>query len=437
MSQDSSGKKGKLTSLEKKWVLYDVANSAFTLMVSTLIPIYFHQLAESENVAETDYLAYWGYAVTISTIAVILLGPVLGAISDKKDKKKPVFLATIILGAIGCFAMGFVSHWIAFIIVFMLAKIFYQISLIIYDSTLNDVTDESRVDEVSSQGYAWGYIGSVIPFIVCLIIFIVGSKNEVFAGPGKILSFAIVALWWFLVSMPLIKAYRQKHYVGDASGNKSDTNSDSNSEPEIHENILRQLGGTLKEMAKNKQILFFVIAFFFYIDGVYTIIDMSTAYGTALGLNTVSLLLALLVTQFVAFPSAITFGKLSKKYSSKTLISVCIVAYFCVAMFAIFMTTQVHFWILAVGVGLFQGGIQALSRSYFTKIIPPERSGEFFSFLDICGKGASILGTFLVSLISQFTGNQRIGIAPIAVFFIIGMILFRLSCSYGDKRDVA
>lgn len=430
MSQDSSAKKGRLTSLEKKWVLYDVANSAFTLMVSTLIPIYFHQLADSEGIAETDYLAYWGYAVTISTIAVILLGPVLGAISDKKDKKKPVFLTTIVLGAIGCFAMGFVGHWIAFIIVFMLAKIFYQISLIIYDSTLNDVTDESRVDEVSSQGYAWGYIGSVIPFIVCLAIYIVGTKKEGLAGPGKILSFAIVALWWFLVSMPLIRAYKQKHYVGDTS-----SGSDLYAEAEKQENILKQLGGTLKEMAKNKQILFFVIAFFFYIDGVYTIIDMSTAYGTALGLNTVSLLLALLVTQFVAFPSAIAFGKLSKKYSSKTLITICIAAYFCVAMFAIFMSSQVHFWILAVGVGLFQGGIQALSRSYFTKIIPPERSGEFFSFLDICGKGASILGTFIVSVISQVTGNQRIGIAPIAVFFIIGMVLFRMSCSYGDSKN--
>lgn len=421
MSQNSAKSNTKLTSLEKKWVLYDVANSAFTLMVSTLIPIYFHQLADKSGIAETDYLAYWGYAVTISTIAVILLGPVLGAISDKKDRKKPVFLATIILGALGCFAMGFAGNWIAFILVFMLAKIFYQISLIIYDSTLNDVTTEDRVDEVSSQGYAWGYIGSVIPFIVCLVLYVVGTKKDAFAGPGKVIAFTLVAAWWFLVSMPLIRAYKQKHYVGDTD------------REETHENILKQLGGTIREMAKNKQILFFVLAFFFYIDGVYTIIDMSTAYGTALGLNTVSLLLALLVTQFVAFPSAIAFGKLSRKYSSKTLITICIFAYFCVAMFAIFMSNQVHFWILAVGVGLFQGGIQALSRSYFTKIIPPERSGEFFSFLDICGKGASILGTFIVSVISQVTGNQRIGIAPIAAFFIIGMILFRLSCSFGQK----
>lgn len=408
-----------LTTLEKKWILYDVANSAFTLMVSTLFPIYFHILAEQRGISSTDYLAWWGYAVTFSTLIVILLGPVFGAVSDKKDRRKPVFASTIILGAIGCMILGFVKNWIVFLILFMAAKIFYQLSLIIYDSTLHDVTTIDRMDEVSSQGYAWGYIGSVIPFILCLVFYIIGTKKPSFAGPGRTLAFVLVALWWFLVSLPLLRVYRQKHYVeGTAAGSGL--------------SLLRQLGQTLKEMAKRKQILLFVLAFFFYIDGVYTIIDMSTAYGTALGLDTTGLLLALLVTQFVAFPSALTFGKLSKKVHARVLISICILAYFCIAVFAIFMSTQVHFWILAVGVGLFQGGIQALSRSYFTKIIPPERSGEFFSFLDICGKGASIFGTFLVSILSQITKNQRLGIAPIAVFFIIGLLLFHLSCRAAD-----
>jgi UMF1 family MFS transporter len=188
-----------------------------------------------------------------------------------------------------------------------------------------------------------------------------------------------------------------------------------------------RLGTTLKEIFKNKKVFLFLLAFFFYIDGVYTIIDMATAYGSSLGLDTTGLLLALLVTQIVAFPSSIIFGRLARKIASEKLITVCICAYFGIAVFAMFMSSQLHFWILAVCVGMFQGGIQALSRSYFTKIIPAEKSGEYFGLLDICGKGASFMGTFVVSLIAQITGVQNIGVGSLAIFFVVGLILFRLS----------
>ena len=171
----------------------------------------------------------------------------------------------------------------------------------------------------------------------------------------------------------------------------------------------------------------FLLAFFFYIDGVYTIIDMATAYGSALGLDPTGLLLALLVTQIVAFPFAILFGRLAQKYSSEKLIAVCIAAYFGIAVFAVFLRSQWQFWLLAVLVGMFQGGIQALSRSYFTRIIPPEQSGEYFGLMDICGKGAAFLGTTLVSAISQFSGSMSTGVGMIAVLFVIGFALFRMA----------
>ena len=171
----------------------------------------------------------------------------------------------------------------------------------------------------------------------------------------------------------------------------------------------------------------FLLAFFFYIDGVYTIIDMATAYGTALGLDSTGLLLALLVTQLVAFPFAIIFGRLSKCYDVRTLITVCIAAYFGIAVFAIFLKAQWQFWIMAILVGMFRGGIQALSRSYFTKIIPAEKSGEYFGLMDICGKGASFLGTTVISLIAQFTGKVNIGVGAISLFFVLGMIVFKMA----------
>ena len=187
-------------------------------------------------------------------------------------------------------------------------------------------------------------------------------------------------------------------------------------------------------MKKEKHIFLFLLAFFFYIDGVYTIIDMATAYGQALGLDSTGLLLALLVTQIVAFPFCLIFGALAKKIPGTTLITVCIGAYFLIALYAIQLDKQSEFWFLAVCVGMFQGGIQALSRSYFAKIIPPEKSGEYFGLLDICGKGASFLGTTLVSVISQVTGKVNLGVGAIAIVFVIGFVLFRKAVSVNPEK---
>ena len=407
----------KLNGKEKRWILYDVGNSAFVLLVATIIPIYFNYLAGKAGLSDVDYLAYWGYAASICTVIVAILGPILGTIADTKGYKKPIFMISILIGTIACSLLGLMVQWMAFLIVFLIAKVGFSASLIFYDSMLSDITDEERMDYVSSQGYAWGYIGSCVPFVLCLVIVLgsdpLGIRMETAMG----IAFVLVAVWWLLMSLPLLKNYEQKYYV--------------EKKPHAIAQSFKRLGETFKNMKEEKQIFMFLLAFFFYIDGVYTIIDMATAYGSALGLDSTGLLLALLVTQIVAFPCAIIFGNLSYRIRTEKLIIVCIFAYLGIAIFAVFLKTQLQFWILAILVGMFQGGIQALSRSYFTKIIPEEHSGEYFGLMDICGKGASFVGTTIVSIVSQLTGNISMGVGMIAILFCIGIVIFLKAVSMG------
>lgn len=405
--------KQKYTSLEKAWILYDVGNSAFVLLVSTIIPIYFNYLSESAGLSSVTYLAYWGYAASVATLAVAFIGPVFGAVADTKNYKKKIFLVTVLVGVIGCIAMGIAATWLGFLMIFVIAKIGYSASLVFYDSMLHDVTTPEKLDEVSSQGYAWGYIGSCIPFIISLGIVLGAEPLGLSMQTAMGISFAVVAVWWIVSSLPLLKNYRQIHYVENTPG--------------LVGKSFRRLWETLKGMKDDRKILLYLLAYFFYIDGVYTIIEMATAYGTALGLDTTGLLLALLVTQIVAFPSAIAFGKFTEKYPSENLITICILAYTAIAVYALFLNSQLQFWILAVCVGLFQGGIQALSRSHFAKLIPPQKSGEYFGIMDICGKGASFIGTALVGFVSQVTGSTNQGVAVLAVVFVVGLVLFHVS----------
>ncbi|HJC34855.1 MAG TPA: MFS transporter [Candidatus Mediterraneibacter faecipullorum] len=405
--------KFKLTSLEKKWVLYDVGNSAFTLMVSTIFPIYFNSLAESAGISDVNYLAYWGYATSICTLIVAILGPTLGAIADTKNFKKIIFSAAMGVGVFGCIVLGFLSSWLWFLVIFVLAKTGYSASLVFYDAMLTDVTEPERMDSVSSHGYAWGYIGSCIPFVISLVIVLGGGSVGLGTQTSMILAFIITAVWWLCSSIPLLRSYRQKYF--------------SEAGEHVVRNSFRRLGRTFIELTKQKHIFVFLLAFFFYIDGVYTVIDMATAYGQALGLDSTGLLLALLVTQVVAFPCVLIFSRLVKKVRPETIITICIAAYFCIAVYAYWLDTQFDFWLLAVLVGMFQGTIQALSRSYFAKIIPAEKSGEFFGIYDICGKGASVIGTALVSVLSQLTGSINIGVSALSVMFLIGLVLFRFS----------
>lgn len=400
----------KLTKMEKYWILYDVGNSAFTLLVSTIIPIYFNALAGNAGISEVDYLAYWGYAASISTVIVAILGPTMGTVADTRNYKKPLFVFFMMIGVIGCAALSVPTSWIVFLVVFVIAKVGYNASLIFYDSMLVDVTTPERMDKVSSHGYAWGYIGSCIPFIISLVFVLMYESIGITMNTAMMLAFLINAAWWVLMTLPLLKNYRQKNFAVPP-------------EHPIKDSFIR-LGHTLRDIKKEKKIFLYLLAFFFFIDGVYTIIEMATAYGSALGLDTTGLLLALLVTQIVAFPCALIFSRFSKRYETTKLIKVCIAAYTLIALFAIQLDKQWEFWFLAVMVGMFQGAIQALARSYFAKIIPAEKSGEYFGIYDICGKGASFMGTTLVGIVAQITNIANAGVAIIAVMFVIGFVLF-------------
>ena len=410
-------KKFSPTGLERAWILYDVGNSAFVLLVATLIPIFFNALAEEGGLSSVEYLAYWGYAASAVTIITAVLSPILGTLADTRGFKKPIFILCLVVGVAGCCAMGVAKTWLPFLLIFVFAKVGFSGSLVFYDSMLSDVTTPDRMDVVSSRGYAWGYIGSCVPFVVCLALVLGSGAIGLSQMTALNIALFITAAWWLAMTLPLLKTYRQLHYV------------------EVEKHAIRQsfarIGHTLRHLHEDKQVFWFLLAFFCYIDGVYTIIDMATAYGTALGLDTTGLLLALLLTQIVAFPSALIFGRLSAKYPSTTLIPVCIAAYAGIALFAFFLTQQWQFWVLAFVVGMFQGGVQALSRSHFAKIIPPEKSGEYFGLFDICGKGASFLGTMIVSVGSQLTGSANVGVGSLIVLFIVGFVLFRVSCKEG------
>ena len=402
--------KFKLTPLEKKWVLYDVGNSAFTLMVSTIFPIYFNYLAENVGIIEENYLAYWGYATSVCTLIVALLGPTLGAIADTRNFKKAIFTIAMAVGVLGCVVLGFLSSWIWFLVVFVIAKTGYSASLVFYDSMLTDVTEPERMDTVSSHGYAWGYIGSCIPFVACLGIVLGAGSLGISMQTSMILAFIVTAAWWLCSSMPLLFSYRQKYFAEAGT--------------HVVRNSFKRLGHTFAELTKEKRIFVFLLAFFFYIDGVYTIIEMATSYGKDVGVGDNDLLMALLLTQIVAFPFALLFGWLSKRVKTEKLIYVGIIGYFFIALFAIQLDRAWEFWFLAVCVAIFQGGIQALSRSYFAKIIPKEKSAEYFGFYDIFGKGAAFTGTLLVSVVTQLTGHSRYGIISISFLFVIGFVLF-------------
>ncbi len=413
--------KFKMTPIEKKWVLYDVGNSAFTMLVSTIFPIYFNYLAGNAGISDVDYLAYWGYAASVSTLCVALLGPTLGAIADTKNFKKRIFKWTLAVGVLGCVILGFLSSWIWFLGIFVLAKVGYSSSLVFYDAMLTDVTEPERMDTVSSQGFAWGYIGSCIPFIASLGIVLGGGSLGLSMQASMTIAFLITAVWWLVSAVPLLLSFQQKHYV-EVSGHV------------VRESFAR-LGRTFLDIKKEKHIFVFLLAFFFYIDGVYTIIDMATAYGQALGLDSTGLLLALLLTQVVAFPSVLILNQVAKRVKPTQILTVCIFAYLGISVYAYFLDTQTDFWILAVLVGMFQGSVQALSRSYFGKIIPAEKAGEYFGIYDICGKGAAILGTTLVSVMSQITGKMNVGVSAISVLFVVGLLLFRKAVKMNEERE--
>ena len=405
-----------LSKRERSWVLYDVGNSAYVMLAATLIPIYFSAIAEPGSSA----VVAWGYATTVASLALALLMPFLGSLADLKGNKKKFLAGTIGTGAVSLAVMGVPGNAMVFLAIYVFSSVMLNASLVFYDAFLVDATEQERYDEVSSQGYAWGYIGSCIPFIVCLVIVLFGSSFGIGQLDGIRISFVITAAWWLVFSVPVLRDVHQTHFKAR--------------EAHLFRYTLKGLAGTCKKIARDKRLLMYMLAFFFYIDGVHTIITMSTSYGTDLGIDSTQLVLALLVTQFVAFLSAIAYGRLAGRFGTKRMLLIAVFAYFCITLFAaFFLRSAAEFWVLAVCVGLFQGGIQALSRSEFGKLIPKENANEYYGFFDIFGKYATIMGTLLVSVFTQLTGSSSYGVLSVAVLFIAGFVLL-WKMPEGDAR---
>ena len=383
-----------------------------------MLPIYFNDLAAAEGLSDTQYLSYWSIGTALATLIMLVVGPIIGSYSDRKGWRKPIFVAVVLTGALSCLALGIPKWWVAFLLIFVVAKIALNASLVVSDSMLNDITTPDRMDEISSKGYAAGYIGSCIPFIACLVVVVMSDFME--SGPGYFsfptaisISLMITAVWWVVMSLPLFRNYEQKYY--------------NEAEMETLKEKLRYFFESVKEISKNKAMALFLIAFFFYIDGVNTIIEVSVAYGEALNLDSVGLLGALLVTQVVAFPSTLLMSKLSYRIGTHRAIYICIAGYIAVSVFAIFLSTTTQFFIMAIIVGFFQGAIQALSRAYFGRMVPKEKTGEYFGIMDIFGKGATIIGTAAIAVFTSVFDNIRMVASILLIMFVIGFLFFRQS----------
>jgi UMF1 family MFS transporter len=392
---------------ERSWVLYDVGNSAFVMLATSVIPIYYAQLAEGSAVVG------WGMAETVVSLIVALLMPLLGSLADYRKNKKKFFIGAVATGVVACAALSVQSDAPVFLSVYILAAVGLNSSMVFYDAFLVDATEPERYDTVSARGYGFGYIGSLIPFIACIALIFGGSAIGIEPGLAIMLSFLITALWWGVFSIPLIKNVHQKHFKPH--------------EPNALGKSMIGLTKTVGDIVRNRKLLFFILAFFFYIDGVHTIIKMATSFGTDLGIDSTQMVVALVVTQVVAFPSALAFGALARRVGGRKMLIVAVCAYILITLYAaFFLKTATEFWILAIAVGLFQGGIQALSRSYFGRLIPVTHANEYYGFFDVFGKYAAILGTLLMSVFTALTGSANIGILSITVLFVAGAVLLIL-----------
>ncbi len=404
----------KYTKLERNWVMYDVGNSALVLLNTSVVPIYFDAINTAANSAEL--VTAWANAQTIASLVVALLMPILGSLADFAGNKIKFFLGFFLTGLVLCFAQAIPMSAMPFLVLYVLCTIGLNSSMTFYDAMLPDVTTDERMDAVSSSGYAWGYVGSCVPFIVCIALIMLGpSVLGLDMMLATRLSFVITGVWWLAFTIPLVRTYRQRYgkelKPGETFGGEV-------------AKTFRGLAETMRRIARNRALLVYMVAFFFYIDGVHTVISMAATYGTSLGIDSTQLILALLVTQFVAFPSAIAYGRLAGRFGTLRMIIVAVVAYVAIVLFAaFFLQTAVEFWILAVLVGMFQGGIQALSRSYFGKLIPKDHANEYYGFFDIFGRYASVMGTLLVSVVTALTGDPSLGVLSIGILLVVGLVM--------------
>lgn len=412
-----------MTRQEKSWILYDWANSVYaTIMMAAVFPIYFTGFAN--NALGNDMGDFWwSIGTTIAMALVAVSAPIIGAFADYKGHKRQLFVFFLLLGLGFTFFAAVTNHWALLLVGYCVSHIGFSGSCLIYDSFLTDVTTAERMDTVSSYGFALGYIGgSTIPFLISIALIQFGGNFGIGPSLAVRISLVIAVLWWGLFSIPFLKNIKQKHWV-------------EKPESGVVKKTFGSIWKTAKKIYSNKAIFYFVLAYFFYIDGVGTVINMSTSYGTTLGLNATGMILALLVTQLVAFPCSILFSRLSHRFGSLQMLTVAVFMYLGICTVGFIMgfgleeelfgveTAQALFWLLAFLVGTVQGGIQAISRSHFGKLVPPENSGEFFGFFDIFGKFAAVMGPALYAFTKSVTGRSSFSIFSIIILFIVALVI--------------
>jgi MFS transporter, UMF1 family len=396
------------------WALYDWANSAFaTTVMAGFFPVFFQKFW-STDVAPVDTTSRLGYANAIAGLAVAALAPILGAIGDRGARRKQFLLGWTLIGACATGALWFVAQgqWMAAAILFVLGTMGFHGGVVFNDSMLLDVAKPEQFERVSSFGYALGYLGGGVLFLINVLMV---SKPAWFgladAGEAVRWSFVTVAIWWLLFTIPIMRNVRETErgpHLGLVDAMRVG---------------FRELAATLASVRQYKVIVTFLLAYWFYIDGVNTIIKMAVNYGVALGLDTNALLTALLVTQFVGFPSALFFGWLGDRIGPKRGILIGLVVYAGITVYAYFLDSEAEFYAMAVVVGLVQGGVQSLSRSLFGRLVPEGKSGEFFGFYNMMGKFATVLGPLLIAIVAAVTRDERASIVSLVLLFVVGGFL--------------
>lgn len=399
------------------WALYDWANSAFAVIVlAVFFPLFFKDYWAGGVEATTSTFRL-GVANSAGSMIIVVLAPVLGAIADVSRAKKRFLSVFAVLGIVMTGGLYFVGegNWPLAIACFVLGGVGFAGGNVFYDSLIVDVSEKNQLDMVSSIGFSLGYLGGGL---LCLIDVIIVSSPETFGFSSRNdavqFSFMTVSVWWFLFSLPLLLFVHEPAPVSRIAYGKAVAHG------------IRQVAQTFREIRKMRVVFLFLAAYWLYIDGVDTMVRMAVDYGMSIGFGVNDLIIAILITQFVGFPAAIGFGVLGQKVGTKTALLFAITVYLFVVIWGYFMETVQEFYGLAVTIGLVQGGVQALSRSFYARIIPVDKAAEFFGFYNMLGKFAAVIGPLMMGVVGVLSGSSRAGILSIAVLFILGgtLLLF-------------
>lgn len=396
------------------WAFYDWANSAFaTTVMAGFFPLFFKQYWSHDTAATTS--TFWlGLGNSGASFLILLLAPVLGALADSGGIHKRLLGAFALLGILATAGFFLVDKgaWPWAITLYVIAIIGFSGANVFYDAMLPSLTTTDDFHRLSALGYSLGYLGGGLLFLINVAMTLKPSWFGLGSATDAVrFSFLSVALWWFVFTLPLLLGIREIPATADGKITIAQQ--------------IKKLLGTLREIRDQRNLWMFLIAYWLYIDGVATIIRMAVDYGMAIGLPSNSLIIALLLVQFIGFPATLVFGRIGQRYGAKTGLWIGLWAYVVATCFAAFMNSTVHFYALAVALGLVQGGVQSLSRSLFSQLIPAGKSGEYFGFLNMLGKAAAVLGPLLVGVVAASTGNSRIGLLSILILFLAGMWFLR------------